>query len=347
MKLYEITIRPQSGIGTPLKGDTLFGHFCWQVAYQPDLVEGGLEAAIEVYQTNPFAIFSSAIPKLTGSFARYILKRPDLPIYMLFKDKRNTDRATYYRELKNQKEKKWMISSGKLPMSIDSVDFWDDQQLSRAIKSMSPDTVRNQIESRKDGGMCKVVEHAHNSINRLSGATGKGAFAPFSKESLYYMPGMELAVFVLLDEKWTDIERIVNAMVDIGRFGFGRDASIGLGRFEVSGWEERHLCFPKTTEAIYTLGPCVFQEKGASERFRFTPFTRFGRHGDRLAVSRNPFKAPVIMADEGAVLLPDPSAPVLKPYVGSAVTGISKVQPNAVLQGYAPYLPLILENENE
>ena len=190
-------------------------------------------------------------------------------------------------------------------------------------------------------------EQPHNTINRLTGTTGKGAFAPYSLQSLYYAAGAELAVFVLLNERWTDIERVVEAMTNIGRFGFGRDASIGMGRFDVTGWEESPQKFPEISEGLYTLGPCVPVEKDMASRCRFVPFTRFGRHGDRLAVSRNPFKTPVIMADEGAVFLPDTGAPASRPYVGSSVTGISKVQPAAVLQGYAPYLPIRLEKSDE
>ena len=49
MKLYDVTIHPLSAFGTPLKGDTLFGQFCWQVAYDPGLVDGGLEKNLDRY----------------------------------------------------------------------------------------------------------------------------------------------------------------------------------------------------------------------------------------------------------------------------------------------------------
>ena len=32
-----------------------------------------------------------------------------------------------------------------------------------------------------------------------------------------------------------------------------------------------------------------------------------------------------------------------KPYVGQAIGGVSKVEPNTVVQGYAPYIPLKTE----
>ena len=57
MKLYEIIIKPESGFGTPLKGDTIFGHFCWQAVYNPDLLNGGFDKRIACYGQRPFAVF--------------------------------------------------------------------------------------------------------------------------------------------------------------------------------------------------------------------------------------------------------------------------------------------------
>ena len=36
--LYEVILRPQSLFGTPLAGDTLFGHLCWQFAMDAGLL---------------------------------------------------------------------------------------------------------------------------------------------------------------------------------------------------------------------------------------------------------------------------------------------------------------------
>ena len=75
----------------------------------------------------------------------------------------------------------------------------------------------------------------------------------------------------------------------------------------------------------------------------FSPFTRFGRHGDVLAKSENPFKSPVIMADEGGVFVPEDSEILNKPYIGSAVTNISKAEPGTVAQGYSLFIPVAME----
>jgi CRISPR-associated protein Csm4 len=94
--------------------------------------------------------------------------------------------------------------------------------------------------------------------------------------------------------------------------------------------------------ALYTLAPSV-PEANAYRDCLFSPFTRFGKHGDRLATSGIPFKCPILMADEGAVLVPKDGANPGRPYVGRAVRHISKSEPRAVAQGYAPVIPFKLE----
>lgn len=347
MKRFEITIKPLSGFGTPLKGDTLFGHFCWQAANRPEWLDGGLDAALNAYPEEPFAVFSSAVPKLPGKPDRYLLKRPDLPLHMLFKEKDPGDRVLNYQGLKHRKSKKWMLSSIEKPIALHNSAFLNDREAANAVCPAASDALGKDVDAFEEHGFFQGFDQPHNTINRLTGTTGKGAFAPYSMHNVYYGAGMELAIFVLVHPKWTDIDRVVQALRDIGRFGFGRDASIGMGRFEVASLKEHALSLPKKTDGIYTLAPCLPRGRALADRCRFTPFTRFGRHGDRLAISRNPFKAPVIMADEGAVFLPDLGAPFEKPYVGSAVTGVSKVEPGTVVQGYAPYLPIRLEKSDE
>lgn len=75
----------------------------------------------------------------------------------------------------------------------------------------------------------------------------------------------------------------------------------------------------------------------------YSPFTRFGKHGDVLAKSSNPFKNPVIMADEGAVFIPKNNEVFRKPYVGSAIRDLSKAKTTTIAQGYAPYIPVAIE----
>lgn len=332
MKLYEIIIRPVSGFGTFLKGDTLFGHFCWQVAYDPGLVEGGLEEALAVYNRKPFAVFSSAFPRFKKDKKYYVLPRPDIPLSWLFPGG-DMSREERYKSIKDFKSRRWMYLSEGLVLELSRTEFLDDTRVAADAMSLATPE-RMQIIS--------LFTQQHNAINRLTQTTGGGDFAPFLTLTSFYYLEAELAIFVLIDEQMTDIERVVSGLKSIGRFGFGRDASTGLGRFEVCESEEVERAVPVGANAVYTLAPCV-PEKAVFQKTYFSPFVRFGKHGDRLATAGNPFKNPVVMADEGAVLIPEDNAVLEKGYVGTAVSGVSKAEPRSVVQGYAPCLPFRME----
>lgn len=340
MRLFEITLRPCSAFGTPLAGDTLFGQFCWQAAYDPGLLEGGLEAQLARYGEAPFAVFSSAFPRFReNGRATYAVRRPDLPLDWLSPP----PAGSRYQRLvhrKKVKKKPWLLLDESL--TPDFGRLLDDGGLQDLIlKSAPPHIVRL---CRRAGVPQPLVSspQPHNTINRQTLTTGEAPFAPYTQEAHFYSPAAELALFVLLDEAATDIARLSLGLARIGKTGFGKDASIGLGRFELTGHRELPLPSASGANACYTLAPCVPAPRSFQEAF-FTPLVRYGKHGDRLATSQNPFKAPVVMAAPGAVFVPTDSQALSRPYFGRAVTGVSLIQPRAVVQGYAPVLPFLLE----
>ncbi len=342
MKVYEFTLRPLSAFGTPLKGDTIFGQFCWQVANDHSLASGPLPELLADYSTNPFLVFSSAFPVFTeGGRRTYALRIPSLPIEWLFEV---SDDRVRIMERKELKKKRWMLLSmddGLDVLSGRDDMFLSDGELLERIRSCMSTHLRSRPV---DTGLVVSLKRSHNTINRLTGTTGTGTFAPFTLEDHVYMPGTELVVFAGIDESRIDVAGVRMYLQRIGLLGFGRDASTGRGRFEVLDTREVWLDRMGSTSpgACYTLSPCV----PGTDEFRdifFTPFTRFGRHGDVLARSSNPFKSPVIMADEGAVMVPSSDGVFSRPYVGRAVKGISKVEGGTVSQGYSLYIPVRIE----
>lgn len=343
MKLYEIVIKPVSGFGTPLKGDTLFGHFCWQAAYDPSLLNGGLDKWIECYQNEPFAVLSSAWPKFyrKGKFY-YALRRPDLPLSFLFSSSAD-DKIKALKELKENKKRKWMIVDEDFSLALESAKYVADFELLEMAQNQVSGETERIMRGKAHREFYTEFMQQHNTINRLTSTTGEGMFAPFSETSFFYYPETELAIFALIDERATDIERFMEAFERIGRTGFGRDASTGYGQFGMGKWEEKHLPSNDSANACYALAPVVPEKDKFSDMY-FTPFVRFGKHGDRLAKSGNPFKNPVVMADEGAVFMPKENDAFKKPFIGTAVLNTSKIEQHTVVhQGYAPYLPIRLE----
>lgn len=328
LKFFEITIKPLSGFGTPLKGDTLFGHFCWQTSYDPSLVEGGLEKQIKLYKEKPFIIFSSAFPKIiNNSKEYYALKRPEMPLSILFKQGKS--RFETIKQAKANKKKKWMLVEKNSSIDFASIEFITEKQLCE------------KIENNESEHITKSISQQHNTINRMTSTTGENQFAPYSKENIYYTPETLLSVFVLIDKDAIDnIGQVVKGLERIGSWGFGRDASTGLGRFKVI--DSQSLTINNNGfKTFYSLAPSV-PDTTCIDKIYSSTFTRFGKHGANLAYSKNPFKNPVIMVDEASVFYIKDQQ-YKKPYIGSAVSGVSKTMPETVVQGYTPFLPIKLE----
>jgi len=320
VRTYEIIIKPQSAFGTPLKGDTLFGQFCWQVIYNPSLFNKTLKDLLKNYNENPFIVISSAYPKNDKG---YILKRPELPSFLL-RDLSSLGKKEISIKKKELKNKRWMLVSKDKPIkSFKNIEYLSSEYIKEYIKEYL---------------------QTHNKINRITNKTEGEKFAPFSVSQEVYHEEIELVIFVGIDETVITIEQVKESFIKIGEFGFGKDSSTGLGKFKVLQISEIELSALGSSEsnACYTLSPCV-PEKNIYSKMFFTPFIRFGKHGDILAKSKNPFKNPVIMADESAVFVPKNKDIINRKFVGTAIYNLSKSQPETVSQGYSLIIPVKLE----
>lgn len=343
MKVYEIIIKPLSGFATPLKGDTIFGHFCWQAAYDRTLLGKTLDELLTNYHSKPFAIFSSAYPKFySGTRPYYAMKTPALPLDKIFD--LPDEKCEAIEKRKEYKAKRWMILKEKGGFSsLKELDFLNDRELFEKVKEGLTPEARRLVRKGGAKNFITIFSQYHNTINRFTGTTGEG-FAPFDVEQHVFSPETELTIFVGIDEAVINIEQVRKGLERIGEFGFGKDASTGLGRFELAEDAEIDLSSmgSSSPDACYTLSPSVPGKNTFKEVF-FNPFTRYGRHGDVLAKSANPFKNPVIMADEGGIFLPDNGGAFDIPYIGTSVENVSKSEPRTVAQGYSLYIPVRVE----
>jgi CRISPR-associated protein Csm4 len=245
------------------------------------------------------------------------------------------------KERKEREKQKWFLAGEDLHINLKTMEYKSEKEMMvLAFGELTGESRR--IMRGKENRLIANFLHPHNTIDRRTMTTGEGMFAPYSMSSDFYYPEMELVLFILIDDEATDIDRVRVALERIGSRGFGRDSSTGLGRFDLGEDDEKTLPDMPDANACYTLAPAV-PEKSAFTNTYFTPFTRFGRHGDILATSGSPFKNPIIMADEGAIFVPADKNVFNKQYLGRAVRFLSKSEPRTVAQGYAPYLPLYLE----
>ncbi|MCK9263766.1 MAG: hypothetical protein RBR09_13575 [Desulfobulbaceae bacterium] len=349
MRIYAITIRPSSPFGTPLKGDTIFGHFCWQAVESDDILIGGIDRWIGCYDERPFSVFSSAWPRIGAGEETFAIRRPDLPLSMLEDPYLASDCEARLKNRKQEKARKWLLVGENFQVRLQRENMLNDQDLYDRLTADLPAVEKKRLRQAPDRHKRPVssAEQQHNTINRLTMTTGKGEFAPYSMDNSHYLPGLELVVLAALDEEACGPDGLRKAFSRIGEWGFGRDASTGLGRFAVIRVEEIEIpAYGKDSDACLAIGPCVPEQNFWREMY-FTPFIRFGRHGARMLHTGRPFKNPVVMADEGGVFVPPAGKFPKKPYIGRAVRHISKAQAEAVCQGYSLYLPMRLPDLKE
>lgn len=304
-----IRIRLRTAFATAPKGDTLFGQVCWALRHalgEPELVR-----LLDGYTDDqPFAVLSDLLP--AGCW-----HRPALPA-SAFETPAGADR-------KLLKRRRWIARTVF------------DEPLQRWLAA----TGGTDVEPLQR----ETTTRAHNSLHRLLGTTHGGDFAPFETSVRELVqsedgeaPPAELVA--VLDTQRVDAATFTAALAHVGQFGFGRDASTGLGKFDVEGHEPLALPAQDGADGWLTLAPCAPQGGDwRDERCCYAPFTRFGRHGDIAVHGGNPFKAPVLLADSGAVLVPRQMQP--REFIGRGLGGdgsLSRRIRATVQQGYAPVL---------
>ncbi|MCM8626799.1 CRISPR-associated protein Csm7 [Accumulibacter sp.] len=315
MKTSRFTLQPRSAFGTPLAGDTLFGQLCWTLRRQ--LGNERLNRLLEGYVAgNPFAVVSDALP-----FG--YLPLPTLPSSYW---STATDGAVPDR--KALKKKCWLrIDDLGRPLA-------DWQRLAHSEAEAAQTIVGEKSSAPTERAQ------PHNTINRQTGTTGTGAFAPYTQAQQWFHPGMRFHVYVVFDAARLTAGELQAALTAIGEAGYGRDASIGLGKFSLSAEvEEEPLAalHDRQANAWLALGPVAPQGLGYSPlQSHYQPLTRFGRHGDVAVHSGNPFKRPVLLARGGSVFAPERPTAFHEAWIGQGLSGVSDVLPETVHQGYAP-----------
>jgi CRISPR-associated protein Csm4 len=155
---------------------------------------------------------------------------------------------------------------------------------------------------------------------------------------------VKLDIYVALDDTRVAGDELQSLLIDMGELGFGRDASIGLGKYQLDDWEPFEQPEQSGANAWLTLAPCTPQGLAwDTARSFYQTFTRFGRHGDIGVHLGNPFKTPLLFAMTGAVLVPRSYRQ--EPYIGRGLGGdnsLSRSIWGTVHQGYAPVVGIRL-----
>lgn len=321
MESIHLVLQPRTAFGGPIRGDTLFGQLCWAVRNR--FGEARLNELLADYREQPFAVCSDAFPK-------GFIPRPALPLHR-FDSVEGEDR-------KQVKRRQWLPIEAVCEPVRQWLAHCKTEREVALLSGVDAEYSKPAIGAR----------HAqpHNSIHRGLGTTHGAEFAPYLQPQYWYAAGLQLDLWVIHNPDCIEEKHLIECLCDIGRTGYGRDASIGLGKFDIDSCQRESLPGAEQSNACYALAPCAPQGLDwKAEQSFYHPFTRFGRHGDRAVLTGKPFKNPVLLVDTGALLTPKKPPPT--PILGQGLGGngeLSKLNGGAtVQQGYAPCLFVNLE----
>ncbi len=238
---------------------------------------------------------------VSDAFISGYLPKPKMPSHFLGED---PDKK------KENKKKTWL--------EID--DFFNSKFLN----------AKTQKELPKD----KKIDIVRNSINYKLFKTDGGDFAPYSSSEYSFD---KKDIYLLIDENYIDI--VKKAFYFMGEDGFGKDKTIGKGRFEVLDFSEYK---PPITKSRFfmSLSPIDIKDIECKNLY-YDTFVRFGKLGMDRA-NTNPFKKPILFADSATVIEFDEEKELN--YLGSAIKDISTYE-DVVQQGYSILFAMELNDE--
>ncbi len=278
MQSLKITVEFKSPVGSELQSDTIFGQFAWELRYI--FGEDKLKEVLEDFETSPFIVFSDGFPE--GSIAVPFVKPQK---YDKIKARFGNE---YYIRMKNIKKARYVRL--------------DDSWLNKKVDLFSLEQFI--IEEP----VFKSFVGIKNSVNRISNTTDEGLYTAQEK---FFMVNVD--IYVKYDDKKIKREDIKQIFESIGKFGFGKDKSVGKGRFSVAKYEDSPQILEKKDKKTFISLSSGVPCKECSILFGKT-FTKFGKHGGDL-IFGNPFKNPAILFKSGSIFETDK----IKDVYGSAL----------------------------
>lgn len=304
---YRLSIGLKSPLGTPLQADTIIGHLAWMVAFNEGAKGVGEFLTPFVAGVPPFVI--------SDGFPTGLIPRP----LGIKRSVANNDLTSYSRERSKRRAEFLQIS---------------DFEKARRGQEVIGDPVFSPWEE---------FETLHAAISRKSNTTTDEGGNLFSTESWVIKgedPGDEVStidLYLSCLKSWRD--KTEKLFQQLSMIGFGRDKSVGSGRFNLLKMEEwRGFGGFNEANGFTALSSFVPAENDPVEgKWRLN--IKFGKLGEN-AGHGNPFKRPFLQIRPGATFYTG-DAP--KPFYGRVLPGIAPGFPEAIQVCYCLAVPSIIQ----
>ena len=261
---FRLRIRLLGPLTTPFTSGGIFGQYCWSLRWAEG--EAALKRLLADFEEAPL-VFSDAFPAGT------------VPVPMLAAESRVRPELLAEADAAKRRSRRAFLPFEGFLAHRDKLN----RAGLEAAFAAGPERSQNLTEHRT----------AHNRIDRLTNTTPASGGLYFTDELWPEVAGMEFDIYARGAEA---PERLLKCFAEMGAHGFGKDASTGRGRFEVTGMEpvsgmdtagnrwvswSRGCCGPGMTLPRYRL------------------YTHYGKLGGVGMQAGNPFKFPLTLWKPG------------------------------------------------
>ncbi len=304
MNIYRLRIYPRSSHITPWQSDTLLGSLCWIL--RENYGEVGLTDLIGKYKGNeyPFVV-SDCFPGdyLPKPLAGNVFKR----------EERVTKKASLDTAEKSKNAKRAEL--------IALNDF-------NTIISGGTTEIMPKKNSKKEAAIM------HNQLSRLSDTAADGSL--FEEQEIFWDEPY-LTVYAGIEDSYEPLFYYLIKQLSLK--GFGKRISAGKGAFSIGPLESfdgfANIESPNSVVMLSNYIPCRHE----STEGQYKSFVKYGKLGQELSFSDNPFKKPLMMIRPGAVFWTSKPANAY----GRVVNNISQSFPEAVQFGCSLACPAKIE----
>lgn len=301
MHWYKVKLITESWLASAWQADTIWGHLAWGLRYTEG--EEALAEFIESYEKGtPLLLLSNGFPG--GLLPRSFLPEPEIDRNQSLDQQRQK-----FREHKKAKGTRWLTEE----------EFTKALKGERFIPSDKPDTEERLVTLK-------------NQINRLTGTTGATGqlfnFAQYRWQS----------VTIYLKVADSFVTKAKELFQYLAQSGYGKRKSVGYGQIKLEAFEP-FPGFPTPAKAngFITLSNFVPSAKDPISGY-WSILVKYGKLGEELAITGNPFKKPLVMFVAGSCFYDSPS----REYYGRLVRGLSPAYDSVVQYGLALPVPMEL-----
>lgn len=296
MRLFRLRVRLTAPLGTPLVGPTLFGQLCWLRR------EAEGDAALSRWLAQPETFW-----RLSDGFPADCLPKPLTRPRLLEKEALDDVKARKKRPY--VRRDRWLKHR----------HAWDEARLEL------DDLVADTAHTRRI---------AHNVVDRHGrGTLEQGGLFFLDEDWRFSNP--ETSGIDLYVQSPEPPETVRALLAELGRQGYGRDASTGRGRFEVETIEpdDRLLAGPPGASRRMSLSRgCLTPLTMRDAYWRIAP--HFGRAGPQVALAgTSTFKHPALLTLPGATFAAGEGE------AGRWLTGLHPTRPEIGLNGLHLAIP--------